>query len=207
MTAALRPLLATRAVAIHTRPPLPTDTTTTGDIDWIAIERAITGDTPRPTLTAEERLTATLLLVRAGWTEAATAQVVGVDKRQIARWKFEHGIGGSSACREDECDDIVKARGLCDRHYRQQARQREAAPRPPRKPREPARCGTRAGYKRHSRKGTPFCDACRAANTEHTRELTRRRAEQQTAEVPIDITRNHLQQELLRNPEPRKEAA
>jgi len=207
MTAALRPLLATRAVGITARPSLPTDTTTTGDIDWIAIERAITGDTPKPQLTAEERLTAALLLVRAGWTETATAQVVGVNKRQIARWKFEHGIGGSSACREDGCDDIVKARGLCDRHYRQQERRREAAPRPPRKRREPARCGTRSGYKRHSRNGTPFCDACRAANAEHGRELTRRRAEQQIVAPPIDITRNHPQQELLRNPEPRKEAA
>jgi len=181
MTAALRPLLATRAISVATRIPLPTDPTDTGGIDWIAIERAITGDSPRPQLTPEERRIAALLLVRAGWTEVATAQTVGVDKRQIARWKFEHGIGGSSACREEDCNDLVKARGLCDRHYRQQQRRPKAAPRPPRKPRQPARCGTRAGYKRHSREKTPFCLACRAANAEHTREIKRRRAEQQTA--------------------------
>jgi WhiB family redox-sensing transcriptional regulator len=33
--------------------------------------------------------------------------------------------------------------------------------------RTPARCGTRPGYKRHLREGTPICDACADANRDY----------------------------------------
>lgn len=170
MTSALRPLLATRACATPTRVALPTDITYTGDIDWIAIERAITGDLPRPQLTRAEQLTATLLLVQAGWTEKDTAEAVGVNRRQIARWKFDNGLSGASTCTADDCDDLVKGRGLCLKHYKQDQRRRERytapAKRMPRR-REPAKCGTRPGYKRHLREDTQACDACRAANANY----------------------------------------
>ncbi|GGJ87232.1 hypothetical protein GCM10011583_18460 [Streptomyces camponoticapitis] len=122
----LRPL-ATRPSLGRQPLPIPTDRTYSRGVDWIALERAIAGDWPRPQLTRHEQLTATLLLIRAGWTEKATAEAVGVQLRQVSRWKFEHGIGGASTCTRDDCGTQVKARGLCSPHYRQDQRRRKAA--------------------------------------------------------------------------------
>lgn len=36
--------------------------------------------------------------------------------------------------------------------------------------RREAVCGTPSGYKRHYRKGTPYCDACKAAQAAYVRE-------------------------------------
>lgn len=143
--------------------PLPTTETFTGDIDWIAVERAITGDGPRPHLTLDERREAVLLLIRAGATEEQAALKAGVNRRQVARWKFDHGLSGARTCTVDGCGQQVKGRGLCDHHYKQDKRRREAAGLRP-AVRQPARCGTRPGYKRHHREGTPVCDACAEAN-------------------------------------------
>ena len=176
MTSALRPLLATRAIPTQPRVAIPTDVTFTDDIDWIAIERAITGDLPRPQLTRDEKLTATLLLIRAGWTEKATAEAVNVDRRQVARWKFEHGLSGASTCTVDDCGDLVKGRGLCLKHYKQDQRRREKFTAPAKRTphrREPAKCGTRPGYKRHLREGTSVCEGCRTANANYGAERYR----------------------------------
>ncbi|MCP3820112.1 hypothetical protein NLX86_19025 [Streptomyces sp. A3M-1-3] len=164
-----RAALATWAKPAPAPLPFPTDRTYTGDIDWIAIERAITHDHPRVQLTRDEQLTATLLLIRAGWTEKDTAEAVGVDKRQIARWKYENGLGAARTCTLDDCGDQIKARGLCYRHYRQHERKRKAAARPTKgaRRREPAACGTRPGYKRHHREGTPVCEPCQTANANY----------------------------------------
>lgn len=159
-----RRALATWAIPTKPRIPMPTTDTFTGDIDWIAIERAITGDGPRPYLTLEERRTAVLLLTRAGVTEEQTALLTGVNRRQVSRWKFENGLSGSHTCRIDGCGQQVKARGLCDPHYKQDQRRREEAGLRPRSGRQPARCGTRPGYKRHHREGTPVCEPCAEAN-------------------------------------------
>jgi len=156
--------LATWIIPTTTHITMPTTDTFTGDIDWIAIERAITGDGPRPALTLEERRTAVLLLIRAGATEEQTAQLTGVNRRQVARWKFEEGLGGARTCSIDGCGQQVKGRGLCEPHYKQEQRRREAAGLKPRSGRQPARCGTRPGYKRHHRENTPVCDACADAN-------------------------------------------
>ncbi|QCX81183.1 hypothetical protein C9F11_38000 [Streptomyces sp. YIM 121038] len=118
---------ATWAVPVRRPLPLPTTKTSTGGIDWIAVERAITGDYPRPHLTREERCTAAIILIRAGFTEKETARLVEVAERQIARWKFQHGLGGASTCAISDCYDLVKGRGLCHRHYRRDLRRRHAA--------------------------------------------------------------------------------
>lgn len=34
-------------------------------------------------------------------------------------------------------------------------------------PRTPAQCGTRPGYKKHRREGTPVCEPCQTANAEY----------------------------------------
>lgn len=164
--------LATWALPTRQRIDLPTHTYSQG-VDWIAVERAITGDLPRPDLTRDEQIAATLLLIRAGWTEKSTAEAVGVQTRQVARWKFEHGLGGAKTCLIDDCSDQVKGRGLCYRHYRQDQRRRAAAARAAKErkaatPREPAKCGTRGGYKRHLRENTAVCPACRRANADHS---------------------------------------
>lgn len=163
----IRRPLASQIIPTRPRITIPTTDTYTDDIDWIAVERAITGDTPRPTLNLEERRTAVLLLARAGVAEERIVSLTGVDRRQVARWKFEHGLGGARTCTVDGCGQQVKGRGLCDNHYRQDKRAREAAGLQPRGSRRPARCGTRPGYKRHHREGTPVCDACAQANRDY----------------------------------------
>ena len=164
---ALRPL-ATWAVPTRPSIAVPTDITYTDDIDWIAVERAVTGDRPLPALNFDERRAAALLLTRAGFSEKETGSLVGCNARQVSRWKFEVGLSGAKTCSLDDCDDQVKGRGLCYRHYRQDERRRKAAERKPRSGRQPARCGTRPGYKRHHREGTPICDACAHANRTYT---------------------------------------
>ncbi|MFG3510209.1 hypothetical protein ACGF5F_32455 [Streptomyces sp. NPDC047821] len=163
--------LATRALPTRQRISIPTTNTYSQGVDWVAVERVIYGDLPRPDLTRTEQLAATLLLIRAGWTEKRTAEVVGVQIRQVSRWKFEHGLGGARTCQVDGCGDQVKGRRLCYRHYRQDERRRKAAARPAKKkastPREAAKCGTRSGYKRHLRENTVVCPPCRRANAEY----------------------------------------
>lgn len=124
-----RPLLATRAMDHRPRFSLPTDVTDSTDIDWIAVERTITGDQPRPELTRAEQQEAAIILVLAGVAEKATAHIVGVAPRQVARWKLARGLSKPNICRLTDCDDIVKAHGLCYRHYRraQRASKKEAA--------------------------------------------------------------------------------
>ena len=173
-----RPLLATTAISTRPKLGLPTDVTCTNDIDWIAIERTVTGDTPRPNLTRAEQQTATLLLVRAGFSEKEAALLVGVQPRQISRWKYDHGLSGAKTCTVDDCNDPVKGRGLCHRHYRRDQRARQAAEKQPRSGRAPARCGTRPGYKRHLRETTPICGPCADANRayQNTRNQTLKEA-------------------------------
>lgn len=156
--------LATWAVPTRPSIPVPTDITYTDDIDWIAVERAVTRDRPLPALNLDERRAAALLLTRAGFSEKETGSLVGCNARQVSRWKFEAGLSGAKTCSLDDCDDKVKGRGLCYRHYRQDERRRMAAERKPRSRRQPARCGTRPGYKRHHCEGTQICDACADAN-------------------------------------------
>lgn len=159
--------------------------TTTYDIDWVAVERAINTPGCRIELNLAEKRAATLLMLQAGFPPREISTRLCIYQRQVERWRHD---GKPLAiepveqrfCSIAGCEEIHRALGLCSRHY-DESRRPESESTQPRKPREPARCGTRAGYKRHSRKGTPFCDACRAANTEHGRELARRRAEQQLA--------------------------
>jgi hypothetical protein len=159
----IRRPLATWATPRKPHIPIPTTDTFTGDIDWIAVERTITGDYPRPELNLDERREAVLLLIRAGATEEQTSLLTGVNRRQVARWKFDYGLSGARACSVEGCGQRVKGRGLCENHYKQDKRRREAAGLRP-LGRTPARCGTRPGYKRHHREGTPVCDACAQAN-------------------------------------------
>lgn len=177
--------------ATHLRPirggyiQAPCTDTTTYDIDWVAVERAINTPGSRVELNLAEKRAACLLMSQAGYSPREISTQLCIFQRQVERWKrdgkplaiepVEQRVCGITGCEETH-----RAHGLCSWHY-DESRRQEAAPTQPRKAREPARCGTRAGYKRHSRKGTPFCDACRAANTEHSRELARRRAEQQLA--------------------------
>lgn len=161
-----RRALATWAVPAIERIPLPTHETYEDGIDWIAVERATLGD--RVELTWDEKKEAALAMVRAGLPEKETAARAGTSPRQVSRWKFEVGLGGASACSHDDCSDKVKGRGLCDNHYRQDARDRAAkasAARSHPNKRQPAKCGTRGGYKKHGREKTEICAPCRAANT------------------------------------------
>ncbi|MFJ6579306.1 hypothetical protein ACIQMY_25505 [Streptomyces sp. NPDC091368] len=177
--------------ATHLRPirggyiQAPGTETTTHDIDWVAVERAINTPDCCIELNLDEKRAACILMDRAGYTPREISTQLCIYQRQVERWKRD---GKPLAiepveqriCSIAGCEEIHRALGLCSGHY-DAARRTDSESTEPRKPREPARCGTRGGYKRHSRLRTPFCDACRAANTEHGRELARRRAEQQLA--------------------------
>lgn len=66
---------------------------------------------------------------------------------ECARWAIDNGM------------DSGVWGGFDETQLRNIRRHREPAKR-----RSPARCGTRPGYKRHHREGTPVCDACAEAN-------------------------------------------
>lgn len=138
-----RRALATWAVPTIERIPLPTHETYADGIDWIAVERAAAGDPVE--LTPEERREVALAVVRAGRTEKDAAACAGTNPRQVSRWKFEVGLGGASTCTRDDCSDQVKGRGLCDNHYRQDARERAAKGRTARSHPNKRR-GTRSTY-------------------------------------------------------------
>lgn len=167
---ATRKALATWAVPTVERIPLPTHKTYARGIDWIAVERATLGD--RVELTWGEQQEVALAMVRAGRSEKEAAACAGTSPRQVARWKFDAGLGGASACTRDDCSDQVKGRGLCDNHYRQDARDRAAKGSAARShpheqkrvKREPVECGTREGFAKHIRRKNKICQPCRDAN-------------------------------------------
>lgn len=65
-------------------------------------------------------------------------------------------------------------RAEAQRRYSRESQARRRAGEP-RRYAAVAECGTRAGAKAHRRKSEPVCDACKAAEAAHARELYRRR--------------------------------
>jgi hypothetical protein len=60
-----------------------------------------------------------------------------------------------------------------ERSLRAHKRAAPAEPKPLPKKREPAKCGTRAGYKKHQREKSAICGPCRQANTDADNRLRR----------------------------------
>lgn len=66
----------------------------------------------------------------------------------------------------------VRVRGMRNREKRKQEPPPAApAPHPPKKAQEPAKCGTRRGYRKHRRNDEQACDPCRWANAAADRRL------------------------------------
>lgn len=122
-----RPFIA--AVARSRRPgfipPATEDKFSTDTIDWYAVERAISGEEPRPELTREELREATLWLRRHGMERAAVSVHLCIYERLIKEWEAEAGmLGPDQLCTIDGCRKARAGRGLCtghletDRHWR-----------------------------------------------------------------------------------------
>lgn len=80
------------------------------------------------------------------------------------REREQWGVWGGMS--ENQRLSLLKRRG-----WKPTTPQQQAKPRP--KKRQPAKCGTRAGYKRHLREKTEICAPCRKANTDADNRLRR----------------------------------
>jgi hypothetical protein len=95
----------------------PTTETYTDGIDWNAIERAVTGDTPIPTLTDTELRAAVTYMTRAGWARKAISTHLGLYERLIREWQADAGLlPDKDLCTTDGCRKAKGGRGLCISH-------------------------------------------------------------------------------------------
>ena len=113
--------------ATHLRPirggyiQAPGTDTTTYDIDWVAVERAINTPDCRIELNLAEKRAACLLMLRAGYTPREISPQLCVFQRQVERWRHD---GKPLAipplelgCSVAGCEGIHRAKELCSRHY------------------------------------------------------------------------------------------
>ncbi|HEY9369098.1 helix-turn-helix domain-containing protein [Streptomyces sp.] len=115
-------LTATRIRPIkggHIYTPYPE--TTTHDIDWVAVERAINTPDCRIELNNAEKRAASLLMLQAGYTARQISTQLCIYQRQVERWRHDgkplaippHNPG----CSTPGCDQPHRAHGMCVRHY------------------------------------------------------------------------------------------
>lgn len=98
-------------------PPATEDQFSTEQIDYYAVERAITGETPRPELTREELREAALWLRRHGMERAAVSVHLSVYERLVKEWEADAGmLGPDQLCTVDDCRKARAGRGLCTNH-------------------------------------------------------------------------------------------
>ncbi|MGW6569834.1 helix-turn-helix domain-containing protein [Streptomyces sp. NPDC054975] len=64
-----------------------------GEPDWVAVERTVAGDNPRPALTRQERQAVIAALLRKGATASTIADRAGVSLRTAYRWRARTGRG------------------------------------------------------------------------------------------------------------------
>jgi hypothetical protein len=110
--------------ASHVREQRPTyispateDQFSTEQIDYYAVERAISGEKPRPELTRDELREAALWLRRHGMERAAVSVHLCVYERLIKEWEAEAGmLGPDQLCTADGCYKARAGRGLCTNH-------------------------------------------------------------------------------------------
>ncbi|MDE1682053.1 hypothetical protein PWE32_06910 [Streptomyces neyagawaensis] len=112
-------------------------------LDLIAVERAVNGLRKGWTLTADEARYAATVLFERGLPYSVVANRVGVSGATMQDWFPEYAVPLS--------EGLARPRG------------NKREPRAPRQPRQPARCGTKAGYHAHYRRGEKPCDPCREA--------------------------------------------
>lgn len=116
------PLKATKPIDITPHISAPGPETTTDDIDWIAVERAVNQPDARVELNHAEKRAAALLMTRAGYSERDISTRLCVFMRQVTRWKQdgkplvlpEKAVRG---CDIHGCLNPHRAGGLCCHHY------------------------------------------------------------------------------------------
>lgn len=114
-----RPFIA--AVARSRRagfiPPAKEDEFSTERIDWYAVERAISGENPRPRLNDDELREAALWLRRHGMNRAAVSVHLCVYERLVKEWEADAGmLGPDQLCTEPGCRKARAGKGLCTGH-------------------------------------------------------------------------------------------
>jgi hypothetical protein len=95
-------------------PPAKETEFSTARIDWYAVERAISGEAPRPVLTPEEAREAALFLRRAGVPRETVSTRLNVYSRLIREWEADAGmLGPDELCTSPGCQRARAGRGLC----------------------------------------------------------------------------------------------
>ena len=108
-------------------PPASEDEFSTEHIDWYAVERAISGDTPRPELNRDELREAALWMRRHGIERAQVSTHLCVYERLIREWEAEAGmLGPDQLCTEPDCRKARAGRGLCTIHLQADRNWRKA---------------------------------------------------------------------------------
>lgn len=113
--------------ATHLRPirggyiQTPGTDTSTYDIDWVAVERAVNTPDCRIELNLAEKRAACLLMLQAGYKPREISTQLCVFQRQVERWRHDGkpiAIPPATLhCTVTGCQDIHRAKGLCSRHY------------------------------------------------------------------------------------------
>ncbi|WP_228976724.1 helix-turn-helix domain-containing protein [Streptomyces sp. DH12] len=62
------------------------------DVDLVAVDRAVRGDSPRPELTEREQRYAVVVMTRAGYSGEAIAGRLGILERTVVRWRAHAGL-------------------------------------------------------------------------------------------------------------------
>ncbi|MEU8525298.1 hypothetical protein AB0C77_06795 [Streptomyces sp. NPDC048629] len=95
--------------------------TSTYDIDWVAVERAINTPDSRIELNLSEKRAATLLMLGAGYKPREISIQLCVFQRQVERWRHDGKPLAiepvDRACSITGCEGVHRAQGLCARHY------------------------------------------------------------------------------------------
>lgn len=98
-------------------PPATEAEFSTQRIDWYAVERAISGDHPRPELNIDEVREAALWLRKHGTSRATVSVQLCVYERLVKEWEAEAGLlGPDQLCTVDDCGKARSGRGLCTQH-------------------------------------------------------------------------------------------
>jgi len=98
-------------------PPATEDKFSTQHIDWFAVERAISGEPPRPELTRDELREAALWLRRHDMERATVSVHLCVYERLVKDWEADAGmLGPDQLCTIGDCHKARVGRGLCTNH-------------------------------------------------------------------------------------------
>lgn len=124
-----RPFIATydRELRRTFIPPAIEAEFSTERIDYYAVERAISGEDPRPALNEHELREAALWLRRHDMPRAEVSVHLCVYERLVKEWEADAGmLGPDQLCTIDDCRKARVGRGLCVNHLAMDRKWRRA---------------------------------------------------------------------------------